>query len=233
MGKQPLVLLPGTLCNEKLWAHQARCLSDIADITVGDLSQNDTIEEMAQSVLQQAPSSFALAGLSMGGIVALQIMRMAPKRVSHLALLDTSPYPPTLDQINTWEKFIEMADTGQFLEVTTNYLLPGLIRSESRKDKSLVSTIVEMAEETGKEAMVRQMKALMKKPDGRAILPKINCPTLVLHGREDTICSAEAHQEMADAIPSAALVAVEEAGHLSTLEQSQAVTALLRFWLQQ
>ncbi|RNB89170.1 alpha/beta fold hydrolase [Brevibacillus nitrificans] len=233
MTKIPLILLAGTLCNSLLWQHQKEHLSDIAEIFEGDVTRDRSIQAMASTVLRQAPEQFALAGLSMGGIVAMEIMRQAPERVKKLALLDTNAYPPRSDQISNWERFIQMAKNDQFIEITTRYLLPGLLHPQHLQNKQLVETVIQMADSIGPEAMINQMTALMTKPDARDVLTTITCPTLVATGREDASCPLQAHQEMADLIPQAKLVIFEQCGHLSTLEQPQAVTAVLRYWLLQ
>ncbi|HET7627126.1 MAG TPA: alpha/beta hydrolase [Bacillales bacterium] len=232
MEKASLLLLPGTLCNQRLWAHQMQHLSDIADVKVPDLTRDDSIEDMARTVLREAPDRFALAGLSMGGIVSLEIMRQAPERVTALALLDSNPLPAKQEQKKTWDGFIAMAREGRFLEITEKHLLPTLIRQESINNEKLVSTIIKMAKEVGKEAMIRQMTALKSRPDAREVLGTISCPTLVMLGRQDVVCPLHLHELLAENIPDAHLVIVEESGHLSSLEQPQAVTAVFRYWLQ-
>ena len=231
MTKEHLILLPGTLCTDSLWRYQIEHLSDIAEIQVGDLTQNDTIREMAKSVLKNAPSQFSLAGLSMGGIVAMELVRQAPERVKKLALLDTNPTPPRAEQITGWENFISMANHGQFMEVTEKFLLPVLIHPNQQKNLDLIETIKQMAEDVGPKAMIRQMKALMTRPDVREHLSAITCPTLVLLGRQDALCSIEMHEYLASVIPNAKLSIIEECGHLSTLERPEEVTTELKNWL--
>lgn len=231
MKKTPLILLPGTLCDEKLWSHQIMNLSDIADVTVGNLSLDDSISGMATRILEEAPRHFALAGLSMGGTVALEIIRQAPERVKKLALLDTNPYPSRTEQINNWSKFIQMANSGSFMEVTENYLLPLLTSPDNRDNPELINTIYQMAESVGKDAMIRQMTALKGKPDYPHDLHNIHCHSLIVYGKEDAMVSYDAQKELQKQIPDSHLVVVEAAGHLSSLEQPQAVTALMRYWL--
>ncbi|MFD2924802.1 alpha/beta fold hydrolase [Halobacillus naozhouensis] len=232
MSKPPLILLPGTLCDEKLWEHQVEHLSSLTDVSVHMLTEDDSIEDMALTVLKNAPERFSLAGLSLGGIVALEIVKRAPDRVTSLALLDTNPNPPRAEQIEAWGQFIEMAKNGQFKQITKKHLLPGLIRPESQTNKTLVSEILKMADQVGADALIRQMRALINKPDGRTVLTEISCPTLVMVGLEDTVCPLEMHKELASDIPSAKLVTIEQCGHLSSIEQPQAVSAVLQYWLQ-
>ncbi|MBT2728621.1 alpha/beta hydrolase [Bacillus sp. ISL-75] len=231
MSKEDLILLPGTLCTESLWKYQIEQLSDVANIQVGDLTQNDTIQGMAESILREAPSEFCLAGLSMGGIVAMELMRQAPERVKRLALLDTNPTPPHSEQIAGWENFIAMANNGRFMDITEKYLLPVLIHPHRQKDDNLVKTIIQMAEDIGPNAMSRQMNALMTRPDVREHLSSIKSPTLVILGRQDELCSIEMHEYLASVIPNAKLAVIENCGHLCTMERPKEVTTVLRDWL--
>ena len=227
----PLVLLPGLLCDAALWRHQTATLGDAAAFTMGDFTHDDSIEAMARSVLIEAPETFALAGLSMGGYVALEIMRQAPERVTRLALLDTSARPDTPEQTERRGGLIELARMGQFKGVTPR-LLPMLIHPDRLGDAELTGTVMAMAERTGKDAFLRQQSAILKRVDSRPHLAAMRCPALVLCGRQDTLTPLEAHREMADAIPRASLVVVEDCGHLAPLEQPHAVSAALRYWLQ-
>ncbi|WP_203364017.1 alpha/beta hydrolase [Bacillus sp. REN10] len=231
MMKMPLLLLPGTLCTEQLWAHQIENLSDIAEVKVGDLTTEPTIQGMAKYVLDHAPERFFLAGLSLGGIVAIEIMRQAPERVLKLALLDTTANPPRPEQLDTWTQFIDMSNNGKFLEVTKERLLPHLIYQQHPMKERLSATIIEMAECIGKDAYINQVKAVMTKPNGFDVLPNIQCSTLLLVGREDALCTVRMHEEMKREIPHADLVIIEDCGHLSSIEQPETVTKVFRKWL--
>ncbi|MED3984996.1 alpha/beta hydrolase [Peribacillus simplex] len=229
MDKVPLILLPGTLCDERLW--ETVNLADLADVKVCDVSKADTIEGIAKSVLEEAPDKFALAGLSLGGIISLEIMSLAPERVMKLALLDTNPNPPTLEQIEGWERFIDMANNGQFLDITINHLLPVLIHPVRRNDESLVSKIIDMAEKIGIEGYINQLKAVMTRSDQRPILPAIACPTMILIGRDDRVCPLHMSEFLSENIPTSSLEIISHSGHLSPLEQPEKVSAALRKWL--
>ncbi len=229
-ARTPLVLLPGLLCDEALWAHQAEALSDIADVTVADLTLDDTIGAMAGRILAAAPEKFALAGLSMGGYAAQEVMRQAPERVERLALLDTSAHPDSPEQTEQRRGFIEQLDLGNFKGVTSR-LLPLLIHENRLGDEALVGTILSSAENVGSEGYVRQQHAIMTRPDGREDLGNIDCPALVLCGRQDALTPLALHEEMAAAIPEARLVVVEDCGHLAPLERPDTVNAAMRDWL--
>ncbi len=227
----PLVLLPGLLCDERLWRHQTDTLADIAEITVADLSGDDCLENMARSVLETAPETFALAGLSMGGLVAQAVMRQAPDRVTRLALLDTSVRADTPGQGERRRAFIDQTRLGDFKGVTST-LLPMLIHPDRLEDGDLTGTITTMAERVGREAFLRQQNAIMNRPDGRRDLGAIHCPTLVLCGRQDALTPLAGHEEMADGIPNSKLVVIEDCGHMAPLERPRAVSAVMRYWLQ-
>jgi len=228
--KIPLVLLPGLLCDERLWRPEIEGLADLAEPLIADLTADDTIAAMATRTLAAAPAQFALAGLSMGGYVAQEIVRRAPERVLRLALLDTAARADTPEQSRRRRGLIELASKGKFKGVTPR-LLPLLIHPDRLTDEALVQTVMAMAEAVGREAFLRQQSAIMGRIDGRTDLARINCPTLVLCGREDAITPVAASEEMAAAIPGAMLVVLNGCGHLATLERPAAVTAQMRLWL--
>ncbi len=225
-----LILVPGLLCDADLWAHQTQFLADVADSAVATVSDDDTVEDMAARVLAGAPERFALAGLSMGGYVCHAIMRQAPARVRKLALLDTSARADTADQTERRRQLISMSQFGKFRGVTDR-LLPLLVASAGLEDEVLTGRVKAMAGRIGADAFYRQQNAIMERPDSRDQLVDYDLPTLVACGRQDALTPVELHEEMAAAIPGARLAIVEECGHLSTMEQPQALTALLRQWL--
>jgi pimeloyl-ACP methyl ester carboxylesterase len=229
--RAPLVLIPGLLCDSLLWAPQVAGLGEIADCWIADITRADTISAIATEVLRESPfEQFSLAGLSMGGYVAMEIMRQAPSRVTRLALLDTTPTADTPEQIERRKAFIDLADRGRFMGVT-DQLLPILIHADRLTDLALVATVKSMARNVGKDAFIRQQRAIMGRVDSRPSLASIACPTLVACGREDKLTPLARSEEMASAVPGARLVVIEQSGHLSTLEQPQAVNVALREWL--
>jgi pimeloyl-ACP methyl ester carboxylesterase len=231
-AKIPLVLLPGLLCDRALWAPQLAALGDIAEARVADLTRDESLPAMAARVLAEAPARFALAGLSMGGYLAQEIMRRAPERVLRLALLDTSARADTSERLAQRRGLIELAQKGEFKGITPR-LLPQWLHPDHLADEMLTRTVMEMTQRVGRDAYLRQMKAIMARPDGRGDLPRIRVPTLVLCGREDQATPLALHEEIAALIPEATLVAIERCGHLSTLERPELVNAALWRWLAQ
>jgi pimeloyl-ACP methyl ester carboxylesterase len=226
----PLLLLPGLLNDAALWRHQLEDFADIAAPVVGDLTRHDSIAAMAAAMLAEMPDSFSLAGLSMGGYVAQEIMRQAPHRVLRLALLDTNARTDTDEQRARRRGLIELSGKGQFKGVTPR-LLPQLLHPAHLADASLTETVMAMAKRVGPAAFLRQQTAIMGRRDGREDLARIACPTLVLCGKQDPLTPPALHEEMAAAIPGASLVMIEQCGHLSTLEQPAQVSAAMRRWL--
>lgn len=230
-AKTPLVLMPGLLCNDALWRHQIDTLADVAEVTVADMSRDESLKGMAERMLAAAPERFALAGLSMGGYAAFEVMRLAPQRVERLALLDTSARADTEERRDERLKAMNLVERGNFQGMTRK-LLPWFVHEDRVDDERLMSIIKKSAQDVGNEAFIRQQTAIMGRPDSRADLARIACPTLVLGGRQDRMTPPALHDEMAAEIPGARLVVVEDCGHLAPLEQPHAVSAVLRYWLQ-
>lgn len=230
MPDRHLVFLPGLLCDHALWAHQAEHLADSVTVMVGDLTRDDSIITMAERILDEAPDTFALAGLSMGGYVAQEIMRQEPERVEKLALIDTQARADSAEQVTTRTGLIKLATMGKFKGVTPR-LLPNLVHHDRLDDPQVRDVVLEMAERVGQDAFVRQQTAIMGRKDGREDLRSIRVPTVVICGRQDVLTPPELHEEMAERVPGARLVIVEDSGHLAPLEQPHAVTAVLRYWL--
>ena len=229
--KLGLVLVPGLLCDALLWRSQVEALGGDFKCWVADHTRSETMAGVAADVLRDAPfERFALAGLSMGGYIALEIMRQAAHRVDRLALLDTSARADTPEQTEKRRGLIALAMRGRFIGVTQG-LLPLFIHRSRLSDEKLVDTVKEMARNIGRDAFVRQEEAIMSRSDSVAFLPTIACPTLVLCGRQDAVAPLERHEEMASGIPGAHLEVIEECGHLSTLERPAEVSAALRAWL--
>lgn len=227
----PLVLLPGLLCDSALWQHQLTTLADMVPMLVPDLSEDDHLGAAAQRVLRAAPDRFSLAGLSMGGYIAFEVLRQAPDRVARLALVSTTAHPDRSERTKERRAAMALADRGEFKGVTRR-LLPTLIHNARLNNEDLIDTITGMAERVGREAFLRQQRLIINRPDSRHDLGLIHCPTAVICGRHDQLTPLADSIEMADEIPGGRLVVIEDCGHLPPLEQPHAVSAVMRLWLQ-
>ncbi|NRG17186.1 alpha/beta fold hydrolase [Rhizobiales bacterium] len=226
---EPLVLIPGLLCTEALYAPQISALAD-RPIMVADHRRHETMREIAEDILANAPERFALAGLSMGGYVALEIMRIAPERVSRLALLDTTARPDTPEQTENRNKQIALTRNGAFERVAPA-LFPLFVHENREDDAQLRATVIQMARETGGEAFIRQQRAIMSRSDARPLLSRIECPVMVVVGDGDRLTPIDRAKEIHGGIPGSRLDVVADCGHLPTLERPEAVTKLFREWL--
>jgi pimeloyl-ACP methyl ester carboxylesterase len=231
MRDLPVLALTGLLNDERLWQHQARELGHGHPFTVVASTAGDSVAALAELALAQAPAGrFALAGFSLGGYVALQIVRQAPERVAALALVDTSARPDTAEAIVWRQGTIAAVRKGSGEDVMAAFL-PRVVHPSRVGDAPLGALLRSMGEAVGSEAFVRQLQAAMTRPDSVPLLRTIRCPTMVVCGREDQITPLPLSEEMAAQIEGARLVVVEQCGHVSPLEQPEAVTAALREWL--
>lgn len=228
--RPPLALLPGLLCDGALWRAQTGGLAALADCRVADFTTQDAMAAMAGSVLDMMPERFALAGLSMGGYVAFEVLRQAPGRVSRLALLDTTARPDTPEQLQRRHDLVALAERGRFRGVPER-LLPLFIHEARLGEEDLPAAVMAMAERVGRDAFLRQQRAILGRPDSRPDLARIACPTLVLCGRQDALTPLACHREMAAGISDARLEVIEDCGHLAPMERPEAVTAVLKAWL--
>jgi pimeloyl-ACP methyl ester carboxylesterase len=227
----PLVLVPGLTCSARLWGPQIEALWRFGSVTVADHRRDDSMDAIARRILQDAPPRFALAGLSMGAYIAFAMLRQAPERIVKLALLDTSARPDLPEQTAGREIQIAMAQSGRFAELPAQSI-ERYLHPDHQSDPVLAGLVRRMAEDTGPEAFVRQMRAIIGRPDSRPLLAAIRCPTLVLVGDGDAATPPELAREIASGITGAKLVVVPHCGHLSTLEQPEAVNAALSDWLE-
>ena len=229
---EPLVLLPGMMCDARVFTPQVAALSGETTVVLAPVTQGERIEEIASGLLDQLPPRFALAGQGMGGVVALELLRRAPDRVSRIALLATQVLLELPATAADREPQIIAAQSGRLKEVlqdrlTSGFLAPGPQRSE------VLAQAMQMAESLGPEVFVRQSRALQRRRDQQPTLSQCKVPAMVLCGEHDTICPVKRHSFMAELIPYAQLRVLEDAGHLPSLEQPEAITAALRDWMQQ
>jgi len=228
--KTHLLLFPGLLCDEALWSEQIAALSSHCTCRVADMASGTTLAEIARHAIQGMPEKFAVAGLSMGGYTALEVMRQVPERVERLALLDTSARADTAERIEIRKALIARVEKGEFNDVIEEHF-QHFVHPSRLSDIVLMEKIRTSALNVGPEAYVREQKAIIARPDSLPSLAQITCPTLVLCGAEDVLTPPALHDEIAHAIAGAELVKVADCGHLSTLEAPEAVNAALQSWL--
>ena len=220
----PILMVPGLLCDAALWSPQVAHLTLRYACHIADVTSHDSIASMAAESLRAAPPQFVLAGLSMGGYVALEIMRQAPERALALMLLDTSARQDTPEQSERRQSLIALAKMGKFKGVTPR-LMPLLIHKDRLEEQPLVQIVLDMAERVGQAAFLRQQTAILGRPDSRPFLSQIHVPTQIVCGDSDALTPPALAREMATDIPDARLTLVPDCGHLSTLERPEAVNA--------
>lgn len=226
----PLVLVPGLVCDEDVYADQVADLTRETDVVVPDLLTAGSIGDMAQVVLDSSAPRFALAGTSMGGYVALEVLRRAPERVERLALLDTSARPESAEQTARRRALLSLVDE-QGLEAALERLWPTEVAPGRVDDVLLHDRFLAMGLRCGPEVLARQTGAIVRRADSRPDLARLDLPLLVLCGRQDAVTPLDGSQEIATLAPTARLVVLEDCGHLSTWEHPDAVSAALREWL--
>lgn len=227
---EPLLLLPGMLGDANSWEDVATGLADHAAPQVCRIDLDDSVPEMAKSVLAVAPGQFALAGHSLGGIVALEVLRQAPQRVTRLALLNTSARPASDRQLTEWAMLAERTQAGGFAHIARELALANLPENR-RGDAELVNRVERMALKVGAAGFLRQLRAQASRPDSRPFLSAITIATLVISGALDEVSPGELQQELAAGIPDSRLVTIETAGHMSVLEAPTAVAEVMQTWL--
>ncbi len=226
----PLVLLPGMMCTAQLFSHQIACFSKERVVHFSPLVEHDDVARLAEDVLKHAPIHFALCGLSMGGIVAMEVVRQAPERVRGLALLDTNPLAE-LDPVKQRRMpQIEKVKAGCLLDIMRDEMKPNYLADGEGKAE-ILDVCLHMALELGSDVFIRQSLALRDRLDQSNTLRSVRVPTLVLCGEHDRLCPIETHQLMCELVPEATLSVVEGAGHLPVLEQPELVNRTLARWL--
>lgn len=222
MAAENILLLPGMMCDERQWRPQIASFEQA--VFHADTTKADNFNDMAAQALAGAPDRFAIAGLSMGGILAFEIWRQAPERVTHMALLDTNPHAEMPERQTLRLKQIETALAGGLRKLAIESLKPLYLAAAHRDDEELLGTILDMALGLGPEVFRTQSLALRDRKDSVPTLQTIDCPTVVMCGVEDTLCPVSYHELMAKTIPNARLRIIENCGHLSSLEQPDIVT---------
>ena len=233
--KPPLLLLPGLLCDDAVWHAQVTALSDRYDCRVVDYGALDSLAAMAEVALAGTSGRFALAGHSMGGRVAFEILRRAPQRVSQLVVMDTGFLPRGQGEHGAREaaqrqQLVALAYSHGMRSMGREWLR-GMVPEQRWQDDELIEAILAMVERKTPEIHAAQVRALLTRPDASDVLPTIACPTLLLCGRDDQWSPLARHEQMAQLIPDARLGVIEEAGHMTTMERPDQVNATLRAFL--
>jgi pimeloyl-ACP methyl ester carboxylesterase len=227
----PLVLVPGLTCTAQLYGPQIAALWAFGPVMVADHRRDNDMAGIAARILNDAPPHFALAGLSMGGYIAFAMLHQAPERIAKLALLDTAARPDTPEQTAGRHTQIGMAQSGRYSEIA-DLAIPRYLNAKHQRDEGLTTMVRQMVADTGPEAFVRQQQVIMSRPDSRPLLASIRCPTMVLVGDADIATPPELNKEIADGIPGATFTVIRGSGHLTTIEQPDAVNAALAAWLE-
>lgn len=230
--KPRLVCLTGLLCDRLVWQGVAEQLEPIANVEIISFAGFDDLTAMAQSVLQQVEGEFALAGHSMGARVALEIYRLAPERVTHLALLNTGVHPKSDKEIPGRMRLLKLAQEQGTQALAVDWLRP-MMSPQGLKNKALMVELEQMVIAYSVEQFAGQINALLNRPNAEAILPTITVPTLLLSGSEDTWSPAAQHQAMQQQIVNSELVVVEGVGHMAPVEDPVQVAKAIQHWLSQ
>ena len=230
--REPLVFLPGMMCDARVFAPQLAVLSRETVVSVAPLTGGERIEEIASGLLDLLPRRFAVAGLSMGGIVAMELMRRAPDRVTRIALMDTNSLAETPQTAAEYEPLIIKIRSGRLAEGVEGLLRPEHLAPGPGRT-GLMAEVQAMAAGLGQEAIIRQIRALQRRRDYQSVLRRCKVPALVLCGAHDGLTPVKRHSFMADLIPYAQLEVIEGAGHLPTLEAPDPTTKALQAWLRE
>ncbi len=229
---EPLVFLPEMMCDARVFGPQLAALSPHYTLTMAPLTGGDRIEEIASRLLDALPRKFALAGLAMGGCVAMEILRRAPDRLTRIALMNTTALAETPQTAADYEPKIIKARSGLLADAVPEFLSPDQLANGPYRNE-VMALVTDMAENLGVDAIIRQARALQRRRDQQVVLRKCKVPALVLCGEEDGIAPIKRHSFMAELIPYAELKVIEGAGHLPTLEQPEATTAAIHDWIKQ
>ena len=229
-NSMPILLVPGLVSSPRIYAPVVPALWQFGPVTVANHIRDAHMALIARRILAEAPPRFALAGHSMGGYIAFEIMRQAPERVAKLALLNTQARSDTPEATTRRRTMMARARGGEY-RAMLDELFPGFVHPSRREDATLRQLVYDMGEDVGAEAFVRQQEAIISRPDSRPVLATIKCPTLVLSGDEDNTIPNALSVEMVDNIHNARLVILPNCGHLPQVEQPQATADALAGWL--
>jgi len=221
----PLILLPGLLSDHHVFHHQLQHLSDIVDMQVIQLNDVNSPAAMTDKILQTAPKHFALLGHSIGGWVAMRLMKIAPERVTKLCLLNTSARGIDSTELKSRQTILARASKGEFQSIATE-IADRFVFNPSVKEAAL-----KMFVNAGVSTLINQTQAMMIREDLRDVLPTIHCPTLVMHAEQDQRFTLDDLTEISSAIPNAKLKIIPQCGHMSPMEQPEMISSSIREWL--
>jgi pimeloyl-ACP methyl ester carboxylesterase len=223
-------MVPGMMCDERIFSPQIEELSKNLEVTVADISNFSSVSELASDVLKKAPKSFSLLGHSMGGIVAMEIYSQEPKRIEKLILMDTNP-KAELDEVKLKrEPQIREVNKGKLLEVMRDEMKPNYL-AESENKRSVLNVCMDMALTLGPDVFINQSRALQSRLDQQNTIQSIKIPVLIMCGSEDKLCPVERHEMMHNMISDSDLIIINNAGHMPTLEQPRETTEVIKEWL--
>jgi pimeloyl-ACP methyl ester carboxylesterase len=225
-----VLALPGLLCDDLVWEFQAEALSDIADVTIADLTEHDDLTDMARAALASVDGPVHVFGHSMGGRVAFEVWRLAPERVRSLVVLDTGVHPAGPDERINRQAVLDISATHG-MSALADAWLPQMVHPDRRTDATFMERLCQMVMGATPAQHARQIKALLTRPDATALLGTITVPTLIIVGRQDEWSPVPQHELIAGAIAGARLEVIENSGHMVMFEQPAAVTDLLVEWV--
>ena len=226
----PVVMIPGMMCDERIFAHQIEELGTDTEVYIADISKYSSIQELASDVLKNSPPNFFLVGHSMGGIVAMEMCSQEPDRIEKLVIMDSNPKSELEETKLKREPQIRNVISGNLAQVMKEEMKPNYL-ADSYKQKDILNTCMEMALTLGPEVFVRQSRALQGRDDQQSTLEDLDIPVLIMCGSEDKLCSLEKHELMHNIINDSKLEVVMGAGHMPTLEQPQKTTEVIKSWL--
>ena len=223
-------MVPGMMCDERIFSPQIEELSQNLEVTIADISNFSSVSELASDVLKKAPKSFSLLGHSMGGIVAMEIYSQEPKRIEKLILMDTNP-KAELDEVKLKrEPQIKEVNKGKLLEVMRDEMKPNYL-AESENKRSVLNVCMDMALTLGPDVFINQSRARQSRLDQQNTIQSIKIPVLIMCGSEDKLCPVERHEMMHNMISDSDLIIINNAGHMPTLEQPRETTEVIKEWL--
>lgn len=229
-----LLLLPGLVCDDAIWEHQASHFSKITTVKIPDYGLSDSLEKMAQVALRDAPERFAVAGHSMGARVAFEILRRVPERVVGVALLDTAYRPRATGEAGEHERAKRFAlldvARSQGMRAMAREWIPQIVYPARLSDEAFITSMAGMIGRKTVDIFVAQINALLERPDGAPVLRSLRCPTMILCGSEDLWSPLAGHREMAALVPQSKLVIIEDCAHMAPMERPEEVTTALNDW---